>query len=101
FGQRESGDFSNIMKWLKRIGMGLGVVVLALAVIPFFVSLNDYIPRIEKAASEKLKEPVKIENLKLALLPVPHVSIHGMTIGDGGMVTVGRITLIPDLWSLA
>jgi uncharacterized protein involved in outer membrane biogenesis len=63
--------------------------------------LNDYIPRIEKEASARLKEPVRIESLKLALLPVPHLSIHGMTIGDGGMLTLGRITLTPDLWSLA
>ena len=89
------------MKWLKRGGVVAGGLILVLAVVPFFVSLNDYIPTIEKAASEKLQEPVRIESLKLALLPVPHLSIHGTTIGDGGMLTVGRITVTPDLWSLA
>ena len=88
------------MKWLKRGGLALVVLLLALAVVPFFISLNDYIPRIEKAASDRLKEPVKIESLRLALLPVPHVSVLGMKIGDGDMLTVGRITITPDLWSL-
>ena len=64
-------NFLNVMKWLKRSGLVLVGLVLLLAVIPFFVFLNDYIPQIEKAASARLKEPVKIESLKLALLPAP------------------------------
>ncbi len=31
------------MKWLKRTGIVLGVIILILAVIPFFITLNDYI----------------------------------------------------------
>jgi hypothetical protein len=36
------------MNWLKRGGFAFGVLIVALAVIPFFVSLNDYIAQIEK-----------------------------------------------------
>src|SRR5262245_49842062 len=88
------------MKWLKRIGLALGGLILLLVLIPFFVSLNDYIPRIEEAASERLKEPVKIRSLKLALLPLPHVSADGITVGKGNDLTLGKVEITPDLGSL-
>jgi uncharacterized protein involved in outer membrane biogenesis len=88
------------MKWLKRIGIPLGVVVLILAIVPFFISLNDYIPKIEAEASARLKQPVKIESLRLALLPLPHVTVTGLTVGKAGDLTVGKIVATPDLWSL-
>ena len=88
------------MKWLKRIGLVVGILVLILVVVPFFVSLNDYIPQIEKEASARLKEPVKIKSLHLALLPVPHLTVNGITVGDGDMLTLGKVTVTPDLWSL-
>ena len=88
------------MKWLKRIGIALGVLILVLAVIPFFISVNDYIPRIEKAASERLKEPVKIEKLSLALLPFPHLTVDGITVGKTQDLTVGKVVATPELWSL-
>ncbi len=88
------------MKWLKRIGLIVGVLVLLLAAIPFFISVNDYIPQIEKAASERLKEPVKIEKLRLAFLPVPHLTVDGITVGKTADLSVGKVTVTPDLWSL-
>jgi uncharacterized protein involved in outer membrane biogenesis len=88
------------MKWLKRIGLIVGVLVLLLAAVPFFISVNDYIPEIEKAASERLKEPVKIEKLRLVLLPVPHLTADGITVGKTADVSLGKVTVTPDLWSL-
>jgi len=88
------------MKWLKRIGIALGVLLLLLAVVPFFISVNDYIPQIEKAASERLKEPVKIQSLRLAFLPLPHLTIDGIVVGKSQDLTLGKVTVTPDLWSL-
>ena len=88
------------MKWLKRIGIPVGVLVLVLAVIPFFISVNDYIPEIEKAVSERLKEPVKIEKLSIALLPLPHATVDGITVGKAQDLTVGKVTATPAIWSL-
>src|SRR5688572_29664516 len=88
------------MKWLKWIGIPLAAVVLLLAVIPFFISVNDYIPQIEKAVSDRLKEPVKIQSLRLVMLPVPHLTIDGITVGKSQDLTVGKVTVTPDLWSL-
>ena len=88
------------MKWLKRIGIAIGVIVLILAAVPFFISLNDYIPRIEKEVSARLKEPVKIASIRAAGLPLPHVTVDGITVGKTEDIKVGKVTVTPDLFSL-
>lgn len=88
------------MKWLKRIGIVVGVLLLILAVVPFFISLDDYIPEIEREISAKLKEPVKIGSLRAVGLPLPHVTVSGITVGKTEDIKVGKVTVTPDLWSL-
>ena len=88
------------MKWLKRSGLVLGVIVLILAAVPFLISLDDYIPQIEKEISARLKEPVKISGLRVAALPLPHATVDGITVGKTGEIKVGKVTVTPDLWSL-
>ena len=88
------------MKWLKWIGVVLGVIVLILAAVPFFISLDDYIPRIEQEISARLKEPVKIGSLKASGLPLPHVTVGGVTVGKTEDIKVGKVTVTPDLFSL-
>src|SRR5262249_13910956 len=63
-------------------------------------TLDDYIPRIEKEISAKLKEPVRIGSLRAGGLPLPHVTVSGITIGKTDDITVGKVTVSPDLMSL-
>jgi uncharacterized protein involved in outer membrane biogenesis len=88
------------MKWLKRgaIVLALGLIVLAL--LPFFVSLDDYKPYIEREASARLREPVSIETLRGSLLPYPHLTVKGISLGKTHDVKVGLVTVTPDLGSL-
>jgi uncharacterized protein involved in outer membrane biogenesis len=88
------------MKWLKWIGIVVGVLLLILAVVPFFISLDDYIPEIEREISAKLKEPVKIGSLRAVGLPLPHLTVSGITVGKTEDIKVGKVTVTPDLWSL-
>jgi uncharacterized protein involved in outer membrane biogenesis len=88
------------MKWLKIGGLLLLVLIVALAAIPLFVSLDDYIPTIEKEISARLKEPVKIGSLKASGLPLPHATVTGIVIGKTEDIKVGKVTITPDLWSL-
>lgn len=89
------------MKWLK-LGGGVLLVVLALlAVIPFFLSLDDYIPTLEREISARIREPVRIVSLKASGLPLPHVTISGITVGKTDDIKVGSVTVTPDLWTLA
>lgn len=89
-----------VMKWLKRLAVVLVVLVAVLAIVPFFVSLNDYIPRIEKEATARLGEPVKIGGLKVVGLPLPHLTMDGISVGKTGDLQVGKVTVTPELGSL-
>lgn len=92
--------FSNLMKWLKWSGVVVGMVILILAVVPFFISLNDYIPRIEQEISAAIKEPVKIGSLRAAGLPLPHVTVSNISVGKTADIKVGKVTVTPALMSL-
>jgi uncharacterized protein involved in outer membrane biogenesis len=88
------------MKWLKRSAIALGILLAILAALPFFISLNDYIPAIEREVSARLKEPVTIRSLRAAVLPVPHLTVDGIAVGKTGDVKVGSVTVTPDVFSL-
>lgn len=88
------------MKWLKRLAVLLFILIAALAAIPFFISLDDYRPEIEKKASQMLQEPVRLKSLKLVGLPLPHITVNGIAIGKGGDIKVGSVSVTPALWSL-
>lgn len=87
------------VKWTKRLFIIL-VVFLAVIGLPFLIPLNTYIPEIEKQAEEKLHEPVRIGSLRLSLVPLPHVALHGITIGAQQEVRVDSIMVSPKLSSL-
>jgi uncharacterized protein involved in outer membrane biogenesis len=88
------------MKWLKRVGLIFGVLIAVLALVPFFVTLNDYIPMVEKEIAAIVGEPVSIDNLHASALPVPHARVEGITIGASDEIKIGTVTFTPNLWSL-
>lgn len=88
------------MKWLTRIGVVLFTLIGILAIVPFFVTVNDYIPTVEKELSARLKEPVSIDALRASMLPVPLVRADGIGVGSAEDIKVGTVTLKPALWSL-
>ena len=88
------------MKWLKRLLIMLGVLLVVAAAVPFFIPLSAYIPEIEKLASEKLHEPVTIQSLHIWLLPIPHVALSGIAVGKAKDIKIGKISVSPDLGSL-
>jgi len=87
------------MKWLKRILMALAMLLVIAAALPFLISLNDYLPQIEKVASDRLKEPVMIESIRLSLLPLPHVMLGGITVGKNHDIKLDRVRVMPDIYS--
>jgi uncharacterized protein involved in outer membrane biogenesis len=99
-GSTKFSEFSNHMKWLKWGGLVVGAIILMLAVVPFFVSFDGAIPRIEKEISARIKEPVKIGGLRASGLPLPHVTVTGITVGKTGDIQVGEVTITPQLMSL-
>jgi uncharacterized protein involved in outer membrane biogenesis len=88
------------MKWFKRLILAFAVLIALLAAVPLLVSLDDYRPQLEKMVSEKLKEPVSFKKLRLVGLPLPHVSVEGIEVGKASDLTIGEVSVTPDLLSL-
>jgi uncharacterized protein involved in outer membrane biogenesis len=88
------------MKWLKRTLATFAALLVIAAVLPFFISLDDYIPQIEKEASASLREPVSIKSIRFSALPLPHVTVDGIRIGTSDDVRLGRVLVTPALFSL-
>ena len=88
------------MKWLKRLLIALALLLAAALALPLFISLDDYIPQIEKEASARLKEPVSITSIRFGALPLPHVTIDGIKVGTTDDVVLGKVRVTPDILSL-
>ena len=88
------------MKWLKRTSIVLVILLVLVVAVPFFISLNDYIPQIEKEVSTQLKEPVSIKSIRFTALPSPHVTVDGITVGTTDDIKVGTVKVTPDIFSL-
>ena len=70
------------------------------AAVPWLVPLSGFIPQIEEVASERLGVPVSVGELRLALLPLPHVTAESVNIGEHKLGSVKRITVWPALLHL-
>ena len=88
------------MKWLKRGALAVAALLCVLLALPFVAPVDDYRPRIERALSERLKEPVAIERLRAHVLPAPHVTAEGVRIGKADDVKIAMLEITPDVWSL-
>lgn len=81
----------------------LGGVALAGAVAiaaPFLVPVSHFIPELTRVASEKLGQPVSIEELTLHLVPIPRIVARRITVGSKAQVLIGELEIEPDLLSL-
>lgn len=88
------------MKWLSRLLIALVLLLVVTVALPFFIPLDSYIPRIEKEVSARLNEPVTIKSIRLYALPLPHVTIQGVTIDKTNDIRLGKVRVTPDLMSL-
>lgn len=88
------------MKSHKRWIIGAGFAVAALLVLPFLFPLGHYIPEIERVASEQLKAPVKVQSLSVFLLPLPHLTVKGITVGTNPFLEVEKVVVTPQLRSI-
>jgi AsmA protein len=53
---------------LKIVGIVIGVLIVIVIAVPFFVDANSFRPKLESEMSDALGRPVKVGNLSLSLL---------------------------------
>src|SRR6476661_8578341 len=87
----------------KAVRSTLGGIALAVAfalAVPFLVPGSYFIPEVTRFASERLAQPVEMEDLTLHLLPTPRVIGHRISVGKRGEILIGELEIVPELHSL-
>jgi hypothetical protein len=84
---------------LAAIVLFVGLPVLGVLALQF-VPLTRYVPEVERALSEHLKQPVKLGSLRYVLLPTPRVVLQGLAIGPDADVRAERIEAHASPWAL-
>lgn len=72
----------------RHLALGLGGAVLLLAGAALFYPYERFKPAFEAAATQYLGSPVRITSISLALYPMPHLKLNGISIAGS---TEGRI----------
>ena len=79
----------------RKLLQGAVIVAVALPVLGVlwlqFATLNGYIPAAQRAISQRLNQPVTIQNLRYVLLPTPRLTLDDIWIGKGQGVKVKRL----------
>lgn len=72
------------------------LVILALAVIPQFIDVNNYRPRIQAELQNRLGRPVTLGNIRLSLLP-PSLKVKDVAIGEDPQFGSGSFAKAQEL----
>lgn len=88
------------MRWPKYLlAVLFAILILALAAV-YLTPLDTYIPRVEQALSRQLHEPVRVQHIRLAALPLPHLELNGVRLGQKEDIAIQSINVEPDLPAL-
>lgn len=88
------------MKKNKKILIGVLVLISALIILPFFLSIQNYLDDAERVAKVYLGVPVTIKSGYLTLLPSPRIVVNGVIVGKNNELSVESLDVIPDLSSI-
>ena len=88
------------MKLRSKIALAAVAALLGIAAAaPWLIPSGAWIPRVESEVAKRLGAPVKIADIRVALLPLPHVSVHGLDVGEGA-ISAALIAVYPRLATL-
>lgn len=85
------------VKWGKNALISLVVLILLPLVLLHVMSLNIFIPPIEKLASDRMREPVSINSMHASLWPKPYLRLDGVTIGKLRDIKIPTLRVMPEL----
>lgn len=86
---------------LVKLGV-LGLALLAVVGVGSlqFKSYDDRIPQVQQTASAQFGHPVKINSMRLSLLPTPTWRLEGITVGDAGQINAQKLEAPAGIGSL-
>lgn len=79
------------MKLAKRILLVLSGLLVLAALAVYLIPLDTYLPQVEHEASRQLQVPVSIQHLRAAALPLPHLELQEVHIGEHDGITVKSV----------
>ena len=85
------------VKWGKTALISLAALILLPIALLQVMSLNLFIPSIEKLASDRMREPVSIHSLRASLWPAPHLLLEGVAIGKLRDIKMPAVRITPEL----
>ncbi|MHB9102773.1 MAG: hypothetical protein ACYC2E_14840 [Sulfuricella sp.] len=89
--------FKRPVKWVKAALISLAALILLPLALLQVMSLNVFIPPIEKLASDRMREPVSIHSLRASLWPAPHLRLDDVTIGKLRDIKIPTVLVMPEL----
>ena len=89
-----------MMKWFGRFLVAVMLLVLLATTAIYLAPLDVYVPEVEQVLSANLHEPVRIRHLKIGVLPIPHLVLEGLQIGEQTDVALQSVRVVFDFRSL-
>src|SRR5690606_35574955 len=81
-------------------GSGLLVLVAAaLAALPL-VPLGGYVPQVQELVSQRIKQPVRISNMRYTIYPEQELQLEKVSIGSGQQIRADTVIVPMMPWSL-
>lgn len=88
------------MKWFKRFLVAVMLLVLLATTTVYLTPLDVYLPDVEQALSRNFNEPVKVRHLRVGALPLPHLEMDEVQLGDKAGAVAQSVRVFFDLKSL-
>ncbi|HEU0220203.1 MAG TPA: AsmA family protein [Gallionella sp.] len=85
---------------MKRLLVGLLALLMLAMTAAYLTPLDTYVPEVERALGEQLHEPVSIQHLRIAALPLPHLELQGVRLGGQEGIAARSVNVEPDLSAL-
>lgn len=85
------------MRLLKRLSVVLLALLMLAMVTLYLIPLDAYVPRMEQALGEQFNTPVSIQHARIVVLPLPHLELQGVRLGEQEGIAAQSVDVELDL----
>ncbi len=84
----------------KMMGGLVLLLIMAIVGLPYIWPMESYVNQVEQELSQQLKQPVHIGSMNVALIPLPRLSLHAVSVGKSEEIKAGNVDLNFDISAL-